>query len=99
MKGDTDVDLTPEEVAPVLSPESTRGQRNGPAAKWNSMTIEQRKDALLAMVERRMLLIDPAVVCAEIVARAEGDTSFSALHYDTQEKVISYLRKNYGDTA
>ena len=93
--GDKDV---VEEVPPVLSPELREEpavkQRQTPADKWNAMTILARLDTLHAMEERGMLPRG-VLVCERYQTWEEMDMRFANLMYDVQEKVISYLRKQY----
>lgn len=106
LPGDTDIE---EEVphdaaevpAPVISAPTKEEKpllkrRLRPAEKWDALSILQRIDVLDDMEAKRML--PPGSVLREqFTVWEEFDSRFLNLHYDTQEKVISYLRKNYAD--
>jgi hypothetical protein len=96
MNGDTDADLAPVEVAPVPSPEPPIKRRLSPADKWNAMDILGRLDLLHDMEERGMLPRG-VLVCERYQTWEEMDMRFGNLLYDVQEKVTSYIRKNYED--
>lgn len=95
MEGDTDM---VEEVPPVLSPvvEPIKPKRNSPSMKWDAMDIQGRLDVLHDMEQRGML--PRGVLVPEYYQTWEAiDMRFGNLMYEVQEKVISYLRKNYAD--
>jgi hypothetical protein len=92
MDGDTDI----EEIAPVLPPEPVKAKRRSPADKWDAMNIQSRLDVLHDMEQRDML--PRGVLVRDYYAEWEAlDMRFGNLLYDVQEKVVSYLRKNYDD--
>ena len=95
MNGDTDVDLAPEEVAPVVVAVPVKKRRT-PADKWNEMTVLARLDMLHEM-EQRGMLPKGVLVCERYQTWEEMDMRFGNLMYDVQEKVESFIRKNYED--
>jgi hypothetical protein len=96
MIGDTDADLAPEEVPPAVLPEPVKARRQTPSAKWDAMTILGRLDVLSDMEQRGML--PRGVLVRDYYAEWEAlDMRFGNLLYDVQEKVVSYLRKNFED--
>lgn len=93
MNGDTDA---VEVVTPVLAPEPVKPRRHSPSAKWDAMDIQGRLDVLNAMQQRGML--PPGAVMMDHYQTWEAlDMRFGNLMYEVQEKVISYMRKNYAD--
>lgn len=97
MIGDTDI----EEIATFLPPpEPPKVKRRSPADKWDAQSLHERAETLAKMCQLRMLMEDPDAVRAMVLGREdEHDTRFSALTFDVQEKVESYIRKNYDDLA
>jgi len=98
MIGDTD-----EEIAqPVFLEEQNRAlagpakKRQSPSAKWDAMDIQGRLDVLHDMEQRGML--PRGILVRDYYVEWEAlDMRFGNLLYDIQEKVVSYLRKNYED--
>lgn len=104
MPGDTDevIETDPELTDHAFDPppELPKPKRRTPADKWDALTLMERAEALAQMCQLRMLMEDPEAVHALVLGREdEHDTRFSALTFDTQDKVISYLRKNFTDLA
>jgi hypothetical protein len=99
MIGDTDADLLPPDQYPIKQPEEAPApvkRRLSPSAKWDAMDIQGRLDTLHDMEQRGML--PRGIFVMEYYKDWEAlDMRFGNLLYDVQEKVISYLRKNFED--
>jgi len=78
--------------------------RKTPQEKWNGMTIEEQVEVIGNMVKKGMI---PAVVPGKGSGKGYEDQirerfknghslGFVYLKYEVQDKVASYLRKEYG---
>lgn len=91
--GDKDV---VEEVPPALLPEPGPRRRR-PSDKWDAMDPVQRIDALVDMEKKGMIPKGSVPNRESFLLQEEIESRYSRLHYDYQEKVNSYIRKNYDD--